>query len=101
MNQKSAACTSLIARLALTALVSAPVFIAIAANAHAVSSSVRAACMSDYFAYCSSHAVGSASLRSCMRSNGPRLSTRCVNALVGAGEISQGYVAKRRSASAN
>ena len=36
---------------------------AITTSAGAVSSSVRHACMSDYFACCSSHAVGSASLR--------------------------------------
>lgn len=84
--------------LSLAALV--PAFLATPA-AHAVSSSVRTACMSDYFAYCSAHAVGSQALRTCMKANGPKLTPRCVDALVSAGEISPTYVAKRRSASAN
>lgn len=84
--------------LSLAALGSA--FLA-TAPAQAVSSSVRAACMSDYFAYCSAHAVGSPALRTCMKANGSKLTPRCVDALVSAGEISPTYVAKRRSASAN
>lgn len=89
------------ARLAVTAFVAAAASLAVATAAGAVSGNVRSACMSDYFAYCSAHAVGSASLRSCMKSNGPRLSSRCLNALISAGEVSQATVAKRRSASAN
>lgn len=83
--------------LSLAALV--PAFLAAPANA--VSSSVRSACMSDYFAYCSAHAVGSQALRTCMKANGSKLTPRCVDALVSAGEISPTYVAKKRSASAN
>jgi hypothetical protein len=81
----------------LAASIAAAALLALAAPAHAVSPSVRSACMSDYFAYCSNHAVGSASLRSCMKSAGPKLSKGCVNALVGAGEISTGYVQKRKA----
>lgn len=84
--------------LSLAALVSA--FLA-PLPAGAVSWSVRSACMSDYFAHCSQHAVGSQALRTCMKTNGSKLKPRCVDALVSAGEISRGYVAKRRSASAN
>jgi hypothetical protein len=69
-------------------------------QAFAVSSSVKFACMSDYLSYCSQHEVGSQALRQCMRANGPRLSARCVKALVGAGEVSQAEVA-RRSAKAD
>ncbi len=91
-----------LATLAATATLAAlALAVTLAPAAHAVSSSVRSACMSDYFAYCSSHAVGSAALRGCMKANGPRLSPRCVDALVAAGEISHSYVQKRRSASAN
>ena len=90
-----------IVRLATLAAATTLAALALTPAAHAVSSSVRSACMSDYFAYCSSHAVGSAALRGCMKANGPRLSPRCVDALVAAGEISHGYVQKRRSASAN
>ena len=64
-------------------------------GAFAVSSAVRAACMSDYFAYCSMHEVGSSGVRQCMRSAGSRLSKRCVNALVAAGEVSKTEVARR------
>lgn len=68
-------------------------------QAAAVSSDVRNACMSDYFSYCSQHEVGSQALRACMRNNGPKLSTGCVNALVSSGEVSKAEV-NRRSASA-
>lgn len=85
------------ARLALVALLVFAASAAINGAASAVSGSVRSACMSDYFAYCSSHAVGSASLRSCMRSNGPRLSSRCLNALVAAGEVTPQTVSRKRA----
>lgn len=69
-----------------------------ASSAGAVSLSVQRACMSDYFAHCSQHPVGSAAVRSCMSRVGPRLSGRCVNALIAAGEVSKAEVS-RRSAS--
>jgi len=69
------------------------------ASASAISSSVKMACMGDYFSYCSMHSVGSQALRACMSDNGHRLSKRCVNALIGAGEVSQTEVS-RRAASA-
>lgn len=81
--------------IAVAALVAAVAIVAQSATASAVSSSVRRACMGDYFAYCSSHAVGSQSLRQCMRDAGPRLSKSCVNALVEAGEVSQKEVSRR------
>lgn len=67
------------------------------AAAQAVNSSVRSACTSDYFAYCSKHAVGSPALRSCMSANGPKLSSRCLSALVAAGEVTPKSVAKRKA----
>lgn len=88
-------------RLLLTAVAAIATSVAASTYAGAVSGNVRQACMSDYFAYCSAHAVGSPSLRSCMRSNGPKLSSRCLDALVTAGEVSKSTVSKRRSASAN
>ncbi len=69
---------------------------AVASQAHAVSPAVQQACMNDYFRFCSHVDVGSRSLRRCMASKGPRLSRRCVNALVAAGEVSH-RVIKRRS----
>jgi hypothetical protein len=68
-----------------------------AGSASAVSFAVQRACMADYFAYCSSHSVGSASLRRCMSDAGPRLSKRCVNALIDAGEVSKSEVARREA----
>lgn len=68
------------------------------APAHAVSLKVKIACASDYYAHCSNHAPGSPGVRSCMRAHGPKLSKRCVKALVGAGEVSANYVAERRAA---
>lgn len=66
-------------------------------SAAAVSLAVKRACMSDYFAYCSSHAVGSPGLRSCMNKAGPNLSKGCVAALVSAGEISKSEVHRRQA----
>jgi hypothetical protein len=58
-----------------------------AGTAGAVSDRVRTSCSNDYFKFCPSHAVGSASLRQCMRQVGSRLSPRCIDALVASGEI--------------
>jgi len=66
--------------------------------AAAVSGAVRNACISDYLSYCSQHPVDSRALRQCMRAAGPRLSKRCVGALVAAGEVSKSEV-NRRAAS--
>lgn len=70
-----------------------------AGSAEAVSLSVQRACMGDYLAHCSQHSIGSAAVRGCMSKVGPRLSNRCVNALVAAGEVSKTEVSRRRSAS--
>ncbi len=69
-----------------------------AAISNSVKNSVKIACMADYFSYCSSHSPEGAGVRQCMRANGLKLSSRCVNALVAAGEVSKAEVA-RRSAS--
>jgi len=63
----------------------------------AVNRAVKFACMSDYFAYCSQHEVGSQALRQCMRSVGSKLSKRCVSALVAAGEVSKAEVTRRKT----
>ena len=68
-----------------------------AGEAAAVSARVKIACASDYFAYCRAHAVGSPGVRQCMRDAGPKLSKRCVNALVAGGEVSQAEVARREA----
>ena len=66
-------------------------------QASAVSLSVQLACATDYYAYCSKHDPDGPGVRGCMRANGMKLSTRCVNALVGAGEVSKADVERRRA----
>jgi hypothetical protein len=66
-----------------------------AADAEAVSLRTKIACLRDFRAYCSEHKVGSSQLRHCMNSNGPKLSKKCVDALVADGEISEEEVARR------
>ncbi len=81
-----------------TALVAAVVTAALTTQAGAVSLGVKLACASDYYSYCSQHPVGSMAVRQCMRSHGPQLSNRCINALIGAGEVSKAEVDRRRAA---
>lgn len=76
---------------ALTALA------ATATSAGAVSLRVRMACASDYFANCSMYRPDTPEVRKCMNAAGPRLSTRCVDALIAAGEVSGREVARRRA----
>ena len=64
-----------------------------------VNSSVRSACMSDYFQFCAGMDVGSSELRRCFNRNGAKLSSSCVSALVSAGEVSQTEVSRRGGAS--
>lgn len=66
-------------------------------SAHAVSMAVQMACASDYYAYCSKHDPEGPAVRACMRANGSKLSKRCVNALIAAGEVTK-EDALRRSA---
>lgn len=68
-------------------------------DAGAVDARVRSACTGDYLTYCSQHDPDGSGVRRCMRTNGPKLSSRCLNALVAAGEVSKKEV-RRRSASA-
>lgn len=63
-----------------------------ATGAFAVSDQVRMSCREDYYAHCPNHAVGSANLRRCMKTAGPKLSSACIKALVASGEISQAEV---------
>lgn len=65
--------------------------------ASANSLSVQLACASDYYAYCSKHDPDGAAVKACMRANGLRLSDRCLNALVAAGEVSKAEVSRRAS----
>lgn len=87
-------------RLALAAGLAISSLIAVASSANAVSLRVQMACASDYFAHCSQHPSDGPQVRQCMRTNGHKLSTSCVNALIAAGEVSKTEVA-RRAARAN
>ncbi|HVZ05245.1 hypothetical protein [Hyphomicrobium sp.] len=68
-------------------------------DAFAVSLGVQLACATDYYAHCSAYSPDSPQVRSCMRAVGNRLSRRCVNALVAAGEVSAAEVSRRRGIS--
>lgn len=66
-------------------------------SAGAVGFATQLSCASDYYAYCSQHAVGSPGLRKCMRANGPRLSKSCINALIADGEVSKAEVERTKA----
>ena len=86
-----------IARIAIaTAVLSA----GLSSQAGAVSLGVKLACASDYYSYCSQFPVGSPAVRQCMRLHGPQLSSRCVNALIAAGEVAKSEVDRKRAMSA-
>ncbi len=91
--------TALSIRAAITAIAAVSGLGVAADDASALSLRVKLACASDYYSYCSDHSPESAGVRQCMRSNGLKLSRGCVDALVGAGEVSKQEVT-RRSASA-
>ena len=55
----------------------------------AITMRVKIACRGDYYRYCSSYAVPSPALRSCMRSVKDKLASGCLRALMTAGEISE------------
>ena len=82
-------------RHGLVAVLAAAAWLLPVTQASAVSAKVKVACTSDYFAYCSMHKVGTPGVRQCMRAAGPKLSKRCLNALIDDGEVSQNEVARR------
>jgi hypothetical protein len=64
-------------------------------QAEAVSLRVKLACVSDYRSLCGQYASDSPEVRQCMRAAGEKLSSRCLNALIAAGEVSEEEVARR------
>jgi hypothetical protein len=66
-----------------------------ATEAAAVSLRVKLACSRDYRALCSQFPSDSQEVRECMRAAGEKLSSRCLNALIADGEVSQEEVARR------
>ena len=67
-------------------------------QASAASLAVQLACATDYYAYCSKHDPDGPGVRACMNAAGPKLSNRCINALVSAGEVSKAEVERRAAA---
>jgi len=68
-------------------------------RAFAVSAAVEEACAGDYLAHCDKYDPNSAQGRACMDTNGKKLSQRCVDALVQAGEVSKSEVKRRAEGS--
>jgi hypothetical protein len=58
---------------------------------------VRKACANDYMDNCHLHKLGTPELSACMRKAGPKLTPRCVDALVAEGHVSAKEVATRRA----
>jgi hypothetical protein len=56
---------------------------------HAYSKAVQKACANDYHRHCPQYGIETEALRLCMDKAGQALSKTCVNALVGAGEVSK------------
>lgn len=73
--------------------------LASAVEAAPITKAVQAACKTDYKNYCGEYGLETAALRGCMDRNGHKLSKMCVNALVKAGEVSEGEVERRKRAS--
>ncbi len=86
------------ARAGLTAFLALGALAGGHSEADALSARVKLACAGDYFSFCSQHSPSSPAVRQCMRSNGLKLSDRCVSALIAAGEVSSDEVARRQAA---
>jgi hypothetical protein len=61
-----------------------------------VTPAVQQNCEWDYHNFCSQYAIGSELLDMCFRSNGPKLSKACVDALIAAGDVSKEYVDRQK-----
>ena len=83
-DNKNAQARTMRAAMALAVL---GLTLSFASSADAVSSKVRSACSGDYNRFCPSYPPDSSKARQCMRQAGKRLSKRCLDALVDAGEI--------------
>lgn len=70
--------------------------LAVMTTVQAYSDNVNQNCNDDYFSYCKQHALNSTPLRYCFEANRDKLSQRCINALVDAGEVPRKYLGERR-----
>jgi hypothetical protein len=68
----------------------------VTAAQHRYSKAVQKACAKDYKQHCGQYGVETEALRLCMDRAGRRLSKRCVDALVAAGEVSKQEVERRK-----
>ncbi len=84
--------TNSLTRTIAAAAIAASIIAGITTQASAASLAVELACAADYYSYCSQHDPDGPGVRSCMRANGPKLSNRCIKALVAAGEVSKSEV---------
>jgi hypothetical protein len=57
-----------------------------------VTPAVQQGCEWDYNQFCNQYGIGSELLDMCFKRNGPKLSKKCVDALIAAGDTSQEYV---------
>jgi hypothetical protein len=75
-------------------LVVAAAVMALAAGtaANAYSERVKKACSADYASLCSQYKQSSSQLRRCFESNRSVLSSKCISALVDAGEVPARYL---------
>ncbi len=90
-----------LATLAVVGTVAFGIFVSVSgthADAGAVSLRVKLACRNDYKRFCSDFAVNSPELRDCMRSTGDRLSSRCIQALIDEGEVTDADIQASQSA---
>lgn len=90
--------TRIATRALIASAVAAVAMTGLAGNASALSLRVKLACAADYYAHCSQHSPDTPGVRQCMRAVGSGLSKGCVSALIGAGEVSQAEVDRRRNA---
>lgn len=65
--------------------------------ANALSLNAQLNCASDYSAYCSMHAAGSAECHACMRANRSKLSNSCVSALIDDGVMPKVEAARKKA----
>lgn len=67
-------------------------FAAAGTTANAYTARVNSACERDYYRFCAKYSIGTPELRSCMLASRRALSSRCVNALIAAGEVPRRYL---------
>lgn len=83
-----------------SALIACVVFLGLAGAARAesvtVTKEVQTACEWDYHQFCDQYGLGSELLDMCFKSNGPKMSKGCIDALIAAGDVSQEYVTRQK-----